>query len=253
MKRLTRIACALLLSSPSAMAALPPDQLDSVGITLPPNAGFPLFLSAPDLSGARRSIGEALGGHPGFVLFADYTCKALCGPALVLLTTALANSDLSPESYRVIVIGLDPKDTAGDARRMRDAQVPEALRRKIIFLLPDGGTVSAAAHAVGFRYVYDKSVDQFAHPELAYAVAADGRVRRLVSPFALTASNVKADLLAPVAPQSLYDRVRLICYRFGVLRGPYSARIENALQAVAGLTLVIFAGAIFLLHKRSRG
>ena len=249
--RASSLALAFLLSANAANAALAPSVLSSVGITLPRDAAFPLSLSARDDAGVRRSLGELLTSGPAFVLFADYTCKALCGPALVLLASALERDDAAKNS-QIIVLGLDPKDTPTDARRMLTEQVPLPLRGRTTLLMPDSATVAAAVRAAGFRYVYDKSVDQFAHPELVYAVDRSGRIVRLLSPFALTASDLKSDFTGQPAT-SLYDRVRLICYRFGVLDGPYSSAIAYALKVAAALTIVCFGTAILFMQRRRSG
>lgn len=236
-----------------AFAALSPAALNSAGVSLPPNAMLPLNLSARDLSGQKLSLASAFQGKPGFALFADYTCKTLCGPALVLLGAGLTQSGLSPASYRLVVIGLDPKDTAGDARRMLMTQVPESIRPQTRFLLTDPATVSAATRALGFHYVYDKVVDQFAHPEVAYAVAADGRVLRVLSPLALTATDLKSALTGPPhTDDTLYGRFRVLCYRFGVLSGVYDAPVQTALKAAGGLTLVAMAAGLVTLLRRKR-
>ena len=244
---------ALCLWPVAAVAALTPAALDSAGVNLPSNAVLPLSLTAPDLSGQRRSIASALAGKPGFVIFADYTCRTLCGPALVLLSAGLSQSALPPGSWRLVVIGLDPKDSAADARRMLLAQVPAKLRVQTVFLLPDAGTVAAATKALGFHYVYDKSVDQFAHPEVAYAIAADGRVLRVLSPLALTASDLGAALSGPPqAAQSLYGKFRVLCYRFGLLTGIYDVPVQIALKAAAFLTLALMALGLVLLIRGKR-
>jgi protein SCO1/2 len=243
---------ALLLIWPlGAVAALPPAALNSAGVTLEPGARLPLSLSAPDLSGRRESFRSALAGKPGFVLFADYTCKTLCGPALVLLSAAMTQSAVAPDSWRLVVIGLDPKDTAADARRMMLAEVPPILRRESVFLLPDSKTVAAAATALGFHYAYDKSVDQFAHPEVVYGVAPDGHVLHLLSPLNLTAADIRSAISGtPEPPQTLYASFRVLCYRFGILSGIYDAPAELALKMAALLTMAAMAAAFVLLIRR---
>jgi len=244
---------ALCLWPVAATAALTPAALNSAGVSLPANAVLPLNLVANDLSGQPRSVASAFAGRPGFAIFADYTCKTLCGPALVLLTAGLAQSGLTPGSWRLVVIGLDPKDSAADARRMLLAQVPQNLRAETVFLLPDATTVAAATKALGFHYVYDKSVDQFAHPEVAYAIAADGRVLRVLSPLALTASDLGAALSGPPqAPESFYGKFRVLCYRFGLLTGIYDVPVQIALKLAAILTLALMALGLVILIRSKR-
>lgn len=244
---------ALCLWPVTATAALTPAALNSAGVNLPENAVLPLHLVASDLAGERRSIASALAGKPGFAIFADYTCKTLCGPALVLLSAGLAQSALAPGSWRLVVIGLDPKDTASDARRMLLEEVPQKLQSQTVFLLPDAKTVAVATKALGFHYVYDKSVDQFAHPEVAYAIAADGRVLRVLSPLALTASDLRGALSGPPQPaESLYGKFQVLCYRFGLLTGIYDIPVQIALKLGAFLTLAVMALGLVLLIRSKR-
>lgn len=244
---------ALCLWPVAAIAALTPAALNSAGVYLPANAVLPLNLVAPDLSDQRRSFASVFAGKPGFVIFADYTCKTLCGPALVLLAAGLAKSTLPPDSWRLAVIGLDPKDSAADGRRMLLAEVPEKLRAQTVLLLPDAKTVAAATKALGFHYVYDKSVDQFAHPEVAYAIAADGRVLRVLSPLTLTVSDLGAALSGqPQAPESLYGKFRVLCYRFGLLSGIYDVPVQIALRLAALLTLAVIALGLVMLIRSKR-
>jgi protein SCO1 len=247
-----KIAAAMLgaLLAPSiAWAALPQAALDSTGIVLSSDARFPLSLSAPDLTGKSTSLGQALGGRAGFVLFADYTCKTLCGPALALLGAALDRSGEMPVPHPIIVIGLDPKDRPADAERMRDSELAKPLRANAVFLLPDSTTLARAAAAGGFRYVYDKSVDQFAHPEAVYVVAADGRILRLLAPFALTTADMSSVFAAPAQHSGMAAALRTICYRFGILRGPYSEAVATALKIAAGLTMLAMAAGLLLLTR----
>ena len=57
---------------------------------------------------------------PAFGCFADYTCETLCGPALSIVSDALAQSGLRPGvDFRLVAVELDPKDTAADAANMK--------------------------------------------------------------------------------------------------------------------------------------
>jgi protein SCO1 len=240
----------VLLAPSIAWAALPQAALDSTGIVLSGDARFPLSLSAPDLAGTSTTLGQALGGRGGFVLFADYTCKTLCGPALALLGAALERNGETPIPHPIIVIGLDPKDRPADAERMRDSEVPRPLRAGTVFLLPDSTTLARAATAGGFRYLYDKSVDQFAHPEAVYVVAADGRILSLLSPFALTTADMSSVFTEPAQQSAIAAALRTICYRFGILRGPYTEAVATALKIAAGLTMLAMAAGLLLLTRR---
>jgi protein SCO1 len=242
-----------LLQSPAVLAALTPAALSTAGVNLPAGATLPPDILVAEVSGQKHRIGEELAGGPAFVVFADYTCKNLCGPALVLLGSALVQSGLSPSQYRLIVIGIDPRDTAADAERMAAAQLPETLRGNTVLLMPDGRSLAALTSALGFHFVYDGSIDQFAHPEIVYALAADGHVLRLLSPLTLNAADVTTAFTPPTdLPQTLSGRFRVLCYHLGLLTGVHNAAIQLLLRLAAGLTLAAMAAAFFLMLKWTR-
>jgi protein SCO1/2 len=48
--------------------------------------------------------------------------QSLCGPIVSVVSDVLRQTGLKPGTdFRFIVVGLDPKDSAGDAQAMKDA------------------------------------------------------------------------------------------------------------------------------------
>ena len=71
---------------------------------------------------AKSTLGEGHRRHAGRCVFADYTCRTLCGPIVEFAAAGLAKTGLRPGvDYRLLVIGLDPRDGidagARDARK----------------------------------------------------------------------------------------------------------------------------------------
>src|SRR5262245_39408175 len=107
-----------------ADAALPSGVLDGVSVEAQADALLPLSLRFTDDTGAPRTLGAALGGRPAILIFADYTCRTLCGPILDFALAGLEKSGLKPGAdYRLVVVGLDSKDTLAAARAIRPAHV----------------------------------------------------------------------------------------------------------------------------------
>jgi len=238
----------LLLMPGGAMAGLSRTTLQTVSANPPPGAKLDLSLTAPDTSGTRHSIGVLLQGHPGFVNFVDYTCRTLCGTDLMLLSDAIRRAGLKPADFRIIAIGLDPKDSAQAAIKMERDQIPAALHPITTFLLPDQATIGKATGALGFRYAYDAQRDQFAHPAVVYAIAPDGSLRAALSPLALNAGDLR-QVLTTAQPPSLYQRIRALCYGYDPETGIYTSRIMLLLQAGALATLLLLA-LVFLRRYR---
>jgi protein SCO1/2 len=246
------LALALYFSlAVAAEAALTEAELAGLAASLPPHARLDPGLAAPDTDGATRTIGGILAGRPAFFTFVDYTCTTLCGTSLALLGGVLERSKLAPSDYRIVVMGLDPKDTPEAARAMAARDIPDELRPAAIFLLPDRDTLARATTMLGFRYVYDAASDQFAHSSAVYALGPDGDVRSVLSPFALTTSDMESALAGPQG-SSLYERVRLICYRLDPLHGVHTALITAILRITGALTIVLLASAVLLLIRNGR-
>jgi len=238
----------LMLSTPGAEAALSRAELSAAAVTLPADAHLDLSLAATDTRGATRTIGDMISGHPAFLTFVDYTCKTICGTDLELLAAAIQAASLRPSDYHILVLGIDPKDSGQSARAMEEHEIPAELRGAVTFLLPDRETIERSTGALGFRYVYDRENDQFAHPAVIYVVAPDGRVRGALSPFALTAADIKRVLgNTEQRPLNLYDRVRLLCYGYDPATGLYTARVTTLLRIGAAFTIILLGTALLFL------
>jgi protein SCO1/2 len=239
----------LLLPVGGVDAGLPRAALQSVAASPPPGARLPLDLSARDTDGRLRSIGGILAGRPAFVNFIDYTCNTLCGTDLMLLTDAIRRAGLRPSDFRIIVIGIDPKDSAKSAITMKTNEIDANLRQAAVFLLPDKETIKRATTALGFHYVYDPAIDQFAHAAAVYAVAPDGAVRGVLSPLELTAGDMKAALVETTSPQhpSLIRSIHSLCYAYDPVTGLYNLRVAILLKIGAAVTLLILATSVLLL------
>ena len=242
----------LLIAVAPARAALSAAQLDSVSASPPRGAHLDPAFAAPDAHGRIRTFGNAFDGRPAFVNFVDYTCTTLCGTDLELLSQAIARSRLDPSRYRIVVIGLNPKDRAQSALAMEQKEIPSALWPATVLLLPNQNVVRRATASLGFHYVYDPEIDQFAHPAVIYVLGPDGRLWRTLSPLTLGATDLR-ELLAFSRPEpNLFQRVRLLCYAYGPATGLYTLRILALLKNACILTVLVLAVALILMRRAKR-
>jgi len=251
MRRAAAVLVLVLLASP-AWAGLSRADLASVAAAPPKGARLDPRLSAIDVTGKRWTMGQLLAGRSVFFNFIDYTCNTLCGTDLELLSAGIQNAHLNPADYRIVVFGMDPKDSAKDALAMARKEIPASLMPQTVLLMPDKMTVERAARALGFHYKYDAAADQFAHPAAVYVIAQDGGVRGVLSPFALTATDMKTVLDTTKPSLSLYDRVRLLCYCYDPQTGIYSLRIAWLLRIACIVTVLLLGSAVFFFIRRPR-
>ncbi len=122
------LAAALLALRAPAFANFTPAQLATISASPPPHAALPLGLSFEDENGRPTTIGNAIGGVPAVVIFADYTCRTLCGPIVEFTAAGLAKTGLRPGvDYRLVVINPLPVRPPGASRRPRRARAGPRL------------------------------------------------------------------------------------------------------------------------------
>ena len=54
-------------------------ELDGIAADPGPGAAVPMDLSFTDEAGQPATLGTAIAGRPAVLIFADYTCRTLCG------------------------------------------------------------------------------------------------------------------------------------------------------------------------------
>ncbi|MTV11993.1 MULTISPECIES: SCO family protein [Bradyrhizobium] len=252
------LACAFvaLLSLPEAgFAALTSSQVDQVTLRPRTGDGLPLSLRLTDEFDATKPLKEWLGNVPTVWIAADYTCKSLCGPMISIVSSALADTGLQAGSaYRLMVFGLDPRDTAADARAMKAAQVnPRAnLVKQSVFLRAVPSDVSVLLAALGIGAAYDVEHDQFAHPVAAFVVTPEGRLSQVVSGIAIDPGNLRLALVDAGRGRigTWSDQIHLLCYGFDPATGLYTLAVWRILAGASVITMVALIVLMALLIRR---
>jgi protein SCO1/2 len=220
-----------------------------------PNAALPLDVGFVDEGGRSLILRDAIGGMPSVLIFADYTCRTLCGPTLEFAAAGLGKTGLKPGAdYRLVVIGLDPRDKPAAALAMRAEHVGSDIGRTAAFLTGDGAAIRALTQAAGLRYYYDAEHDQYAHPAAVYIVDGQGRVRRVLSPLGLDGADLRLAIVdaGHGSVGTLADRIHLLCYGYDPVKGIYTERITSMLAVAAGVTLALLLGGISVMTMRER-
>jgi protein SCO1 len=250
------LAAMLALAGPAA-ANFTQAQLAAIGAAPPADSALPLDLILRDEEGRQLRVSKAIGGVPAIVVFADYTCRTLCGPIVEFAAAGLAKSGLRPgTNYHLLVIGLNPRDDVADARAMRTKHIDAGspVNQAAVFLTADESNIRSATAALGLRYAYDQQHDQYAHPAAIYIVDSAGRVRRLLSPLGLDGSDLRLAIVdaSNGALGNFADRIHLLCYGYDPTKGIYTERITVTLAYAAGASLFVLISGISVMLIRER-
>jgi protein SCO1/2 len=138
---------------------------------------------------------------------------------------------------------------------MKAAQVGNkgSLAEHAFFLRGSPQAISQLTAAFGFRSIYDREHDQFAHPAAAFVVARDGRIARVLSGLALDPANLRLAVVDAGEGRigTWTDHVRLLCYGFDPTKGIYTAAIGRILSGTAALTVAALGLFILMLFRRA--
>lgn len=238
-------------------AAVTTSELGDVVLAPRSNALLPLLIPMSDVSDRAAPLRSWLGGVPTVWVLADYTCETLCGPAISIVSNALADTGLrAGQDYRLIVVGFDPKDGAAQALSMKNEQVSPrgGLPEQSYFLRAPAADIGTLSDAFGVRTVYDREHDQFAHPAAAFVVAPEGRISRALSAVSVDAASLRLALVE--ASQGRVgrwtDQVHLLCYGFDPASGVYTLAARRLLVAATSISVIVLALLIGLLFRHER-
>lgn len=257
MMRALALLVLVLLAGP-AQAAFSRNALDRVAAEPAANAQLPLDLPFVDEHGRPATLRTALDGRPALLVFADYTCRTLCGPILAFAAGGLQKSGLRPgEDYHLVVVGIDPKDGLDKARAFEDSRIaPDSpLAAATVVLTGKQPAVDAITKAAGYRFAYDKDNDQYAHPAAAYVLTSKGRVARVLSGLGLaTGGDLRLALVDAGKGKigNFVDRIHLLCYGFDPAKGIYTANILFWLDLGCGAVVLGLASGVGALMLRKR-
>jgi protein SCO1/2 len=246
------LLAALVIPGPAA-ARLVKAELDRVIVAPEPGARAPLDLPVTDAeTGRGTTLGAALGGHPVLLLPVDYTCGNVCDPMVSQSADALDATGLGPAERRLVLFGIDPHDDAATARK-KIAEIWGDRPGGPAILVAGEADITRLTHDLGYRFLYDRDTDSFAHPAAALLLTGDGRLARVLSPLALNGRDLRLALAEAGEGRvgSFTDRLALLCYGFDAAKGIYAPLVGRIL-AVSGAATVAAIALLILVLVRIR-
>jgi protein SCO1/2 len=260
--RLASFSIVLALIAAAAHAA----TADLGGLGLAGTADFvqqlghsvPAELQFRDERGNAVRLGSYLGTAPIGLIFSYYRCTNLCPMQIRNLAQRMALARGSAADAQVIVVSIDPLDTAALADRAKhkflDDLLPAARAERWHFLSGAPAEISQLAEALGFSYGYDEATHQYAHPAGFALINADGKIARYFFGFDYTAADLGSafDEAAAQRIASPIARLLLVCFHYDLATGRYSGLIIAVLQAVSTIMLIGALALGWTLLRRAR-
>jgi protein SCO1/2 len=243
----------------SANAATLPGPLREIGFDQNLDQKVPLDVTFKDEAGRVVRLGDYFGKRPVVMVFAYYDCPMLCTMVINGLASALDVLSLEPgKDFEIVTVSFDPRDTpeiaaakkAGYIARYHQPGAAAAWH----FLTGQQPAIDRLTKAAGFRYVWDKQTQQFAHPTGVIVLTPDGRLARYLFGIEYGPRDLRYAIVEASNGKvgSAVDSVLLYCFHYDPATGRYGLAIMRAIQVGGAATVLALGAFIFVMMRRER-
>jgi protein SCO1/2 len=238
-----------------------PKALKGVGIDQKLNDQLPLDLEFKDESGASVKLGDYFGKKPVVLSLVYYQCPMLCNQVLNGMVTAFKVMNFKAgQEFEVVTVSFDPRETAALAAAKKNTYVnylPADRRAGAAsgwhFLTGDEASIKRLTDAVGFRYHWDETTNQFAHASGVFVTTPQGKLARYFYGVEYAPRDLRLGLIEAADNKigTPVDQLMLYCYHYDPATGKYGAAIMNVMRLAGVITLIAIVGLLFALRRRS--
>jgi protein SCO1/2 len=242
----------VLQETPAALQGI--DVVEHLGDDIPLGLGF------TDESGRKVTLQDyADGTRPVILVLAYYECPMLC--TLVLNGIAKAAKELAwvpGNEFRLLTVSIDPSETVqlawGKKERYLKFLDKPGAENGWNFLVGDSLMIAGLAESIGFKYFYDETRDEFAHPAVVTILTPQGRISRYLYGIEYKERDVRLALVEASDGKigTTLDRLILYCYHYDPAAKGYVLFAQNVMRAGGVLTLVLLVLFVGLLWRRER-
>jgi protein SCO1/2 len=183
----------------------------------------------------------------------------LCTIGLNGLSAALQVLSFVPgQEFEVLTVSFDPKETPALAAAKKNAYLARYQRPGAEagwhFLTGSEASIAALTRAAGFRYVWDESTKQFAHPAGLVVATPEGRISHYLFGVEYAPKDLRLALVAAASGRvgNAADQLLLYCYQYDPQAGRYTPSILNVVRALAVLTVLGLVGFMVTASRRHK-
>lgn len=234
-----------------------PQVLTEVGLDQRLNQQLPLELPFKDEQGRDVKLGDYFGRKPVILTLVYYECPMLCTQVLNGLTSALGVLKFSVgQEFDIVTVSFDPGETPELARAKKAAYIERYKREGAAqgwhFLTGTPRSIDALTKAVGFRYAYNASVDQYAHVSGIMVLTPEGRLSRYFYGIEYAPRDLRLALIEAADHRigSPVDQLFLYCFHYDPKSAKYSLAVMRLVRGAGLLTLAAVVVGIVVMRRR---
>ena len=240
-------------------ASAVPAPLREIGFDQNLDREVPLDVPFTDERGGAVRLGEYVGARPVVLALVYYDCPMLCTQVLNSLTSTLKLLSLDPgRDFDVVIVSFDPREKPALAAAKKAAYLDRYKRPGAAggwhFLTGEQSSIDRLTKAAGFRYVWDESLKQFAHPTGIIVLTPQGRVSRYLFGVEYGPRDLRFALIDASAGTigTPVDQVLLYCYHYDPETGRYGVVIMRVVRLAGAATVLALGAFIFVMVKQEK-
>ena len=256
-------------AQPSGPLAMPPPGkaaleriplLKDVDIIQKQGDTIPLDLPFVDEAGKDVTLRQYFGARPVVLALVYYECPMLCTQVLNGVYSSMeALPFTTGKEFDLLVVSFDPGDTPALAAKKKAAYF-ERYRRPgsdagMHYLTGRQASITALTSAVGFKYVYDESIKQFAHPAAVTVLSKSGQISQYLYGIEFAPRDLRLALIDAGDGKvgTAVDQIMLYCYHYDPTTGKYGVAIMTMIRLGGILTVAILGVSIYRNTRRPQG
>jgi len=222
-------------------------------------AQLPLDLPFTDDTGKAVRLGEYFGQKPVLMLITYFNCTMLCPLLLDGLVRALRpiSFDIG-QQFTVLTVSINPRETPAIAASRKELYVQRYGRpgadRGWHFLTGTADAIAALTQPIGFRFVYDKKTDEYAHASGIVIFTPEGKAARYLYGVEFSPRDMRLALIEAASGTigNPVDQIMLYCFHYDPLTGKYGVVIMNVLRLAGSATVAVLGTFMFVMFRRDR-
>jgi len=247
------------MTGPGTPSEMVPDILAKVGVDQKLNAQVPLGLAFRDEAGRSIRLGDYFGKKPIVLTLVYFECPMLCTQVLNGAVAAMKTLTFTiGDEYDVVTVSFNPTETPALAQSKKTTYLAKYGRPPAStgwhFLTGDEPSIAALAGAVGFRYTFDPTTQQYVHASAIMVLTPQGRVSKYFYGIDYPPKDLRLGLIEASDGRigTAVDQLVLYCYHYDPHTGKYSMMILNVLRLAGLATVTLIGGFIAVMWSRDR-
>lgn len=235
-----------------------PQELNNVGLDEKLNTQVDPNLTFIDEAGQTVALKEYFGkGRPVVLNLVYYSCPLLCGMVLQGVVRSLKQVPYTPgQEIEVVTISFDPKENSALAAAKKNTIMQDYARPGSEsgwhVLVDKDGNAKKLADQIGFRFKWDDSSKQFAHPSVTMVLTPEGKVSRYLPGIDYPQRDMRLALTEASQGKigTISDRFMLYCYKYDPSSRSYVMAASKTMKVGGILIMLLIGGGLIFFWRR---